>query len=167
MQREELLNRTLDTLTSAYENKTLQAENCAACAVGNMLADCYGVQIIGGPKGSLGWSQGANPGRWWTEMAVFRGLIPRNWGDVHERKHIEIVTGYTMDELCQIEEAFESGAKTSSSDKQYAGLQAVYEALLDIHSVEDVTSVQECIFAPTKVVEPIAVEVKEDELVFA
>jgi hypothetical protein len=136
MIRSELYHKTVDILTAAYFNDTLEHGNCAACAVGNMVA--HGMNYKFTRKyGGLNWLE---------VDAYDETQVARNWFNVifhrtqpNERQRQEIEsTGYDIYELTQIESAFENADEGDSSDEyMFNGLMAVIDVLDEIHENKD------------------------------
>ena len=141
---------TVDVLVKAYMNDTLRHGYCPACAVGNMIANSMGIEIVKEDGyGGLCW-QGAVP-QW--DNVFYTGAHPDEVGaqemdlDSYQgeaKKQIDS-TGYTVDELAQIEKAFESKNPTyfHESDTEFdrdewmfRGLMAVVDVLAEIHNVD-------------------------------
>lgn len=136
MKNKELYQRTVDILVAAYFNDTLAHNDCAACAVGNIVAANLGVCVVEGRDGYWKWKgkkiyRNGYSTNWFP--AVVNNQTPSN----RQKKEIA-VTGYSIHDLTKIESAFE-GARTGKSDDEYMfnGLMAVIEVLDQIHENTD------------------------------
>ena len=145
----------IDALVHAYFNDTLAKGNCHSCAIGSIVANSWGFK----PK-SLG------------EKIVKDGISNARWSDAFYTSNIGIQscnenyftsrevlacvrpTGYSIEELMNIEHAFEKNAKIHHSnycdftkkeveEDQYNGLMAVLDVLCDIEGVADVSEYKE------------------------
>ena len=133
MKNQELFNRTHAILTEAYLNDTLQHGNYCGCAVGNLVAADQNCRPYKTPFG-VKWEEGS--GSAWFAVVVSR--VPHT--KELERLGYEQVasTGYSVEELQLIEEAFEDGAHEAMAhlkEPQFAGLCAVFETLSHIHEM--------------------------------
>lgn len=135
---------TVDILVKAYLNGTLLHSNCHACAVGNIVADCMGERV---DKNRMMWEK--NTPMWDDVFCVdyidyktgirSQSLYPQNY---HGSSKIQIdSTGYTWQQLSQIEKAFETApcqrnAKSYDEEWMFNGLMAVVDVLAEIHNVD-------------------------------
>jgi hypothetical protein len=142
-------------LTKAYLNGNLQNGNCAACAVGNLIADALGIRVTrlitakdhehyGHPGNRLIWV-GAEP-NW---LGALFGKRDDDFADEHGYSRDEqlAATGYSLDELSSIEVAFESARRMNyficlPAEATYQGLLAVVDVLAEIHGVDVATGKQ-------------------------
>lgn len=148
MKNKELFDRSVAVLTKAYINDTLKHGHCQACAVGNLVCaaryngdkqeydDAEIVSAFSGELGSWGWSSvfSAQPND--TDLnGMLKWEKSVDLGEYAGRAKREIdSTGYTVDELVEIEYAFESCSE--EGDKMLNGLYAVYDVLCEIHEVQ-------------------------------
>ena len=116
MNREQRFQRSVNVLLDA---ETLVPGDCAACAVGNLLADSLEQEIVRGPR-SYEWSGELNS-TFWYDRLYHSTITEDNYLDSVE---------YTEEELRKIEQAFENARPAEF------GLERVFEALFDIHDVE-------------------------------
>lgn len=138
MKNPELYNKTVEILVQSYLNDTLVKGSCACCAVGNIIAANSGVVIerVGRP---CNYGKGLPIEEWYGKL-LRRELLTDE----------ELSTGYTTQELTQIESAFESnteiygrmydsGLYTEKQilEDQYNGLMAVIDVLDKIHENTD------------------------------
>lgn len=152
----EKFNHSVNVLLKAYLNDTLVHENCYACAVGNLVADGMGTEVIVskgcGSRRNLVWSnKEIYPGLEYSVEASGWGALfstSINHGTNRKRQevnakylssprvknHIES-TGYTWEQLAIIEKAFEFVDKRKK-DKMFNGLMAVVDALANIHNID-------------------------------
>src|SRR6187549_2861579 len=106
-------NSTVDILVKAYLNGTLLHGNCAACAVGNIIAHNRGYEVCDGY-----WKEGEFIGQQPAWSAVFETwnnktkFIPTAY---HGRAQEDIESsGYSLGDLMKIEKAFETGERNCS-----------------------------------------------------
>lgn len=135
-------NHTVNVLVQAYLNNTLIHNDCAACAVGNIIAAEIGAKIITDESGFFGssWVRGGNEivvG--WTEVfcTTSRGQHINSKAYIGQVKRQIDVTGYSWQELAAVERAFESAPSGGSGDSyMFNGLMAVVDVLADIHGID-------------------------------
>lgn len=115
MKNQEQFNRTISTCVKAYQNDTLRHWNCAACAVGNLIAA----------------SIGSFTPMW--QYVFISGTFNLNAYTGEAKRQIDS-TGYTVQELAKIEHAFETASfGQSTEDWIFNGLMAVVDVLMEIH----------------------------------
>jgi len=142
MKNKELYDKTISILVQAYLNDTLEHSNCAACAVGNIVAVNMGVKLFkqryfAMPIGSRGTP--ADTGLWFN--AISDGFVNKNMLSPDILLQVKS-TGYTPEELAKIELAFESADAPNGISNcfepvwMYNGLMAVVEVLGQIHEVD-------------------------------
>ncbi len=161
MKNPELFNKTVDILVKSYHEGTLAHHEGAGCVLGNIIAHNLGVKVI--PNEEAGypyftsnggiakqpkfkWSNGVLP--YWASvqsMGVIHKVDLQNAdlkaiGLYIKGKQQLASTGYSSEELLQIERAFESQyAQDLRGDQDgYKGLMAVVEALQIIHEANEV-----------------------------
>lgn len=144
MIKEELYHKTVGILYDAYFNDTLEHRNCYACAVGNLIAANNGYEFTTEHSGlrNFVWRGFAPYGEEWIgrKVAHWYGLVSpfRNCTDKDVALKQILSTGYSIDEIILIEQAFESGDFGESKDEEmFNGLVAVLEVLKEIHQVTD------------------------------
>lgn len=151
--RLDLYKKTVDILYEAYFNDTLEHGNCYACAVGNIVAANCGYKIMKDPTikreiiQEMYW-EGFAP---YTLSAQNHDIMRtatyytlKSWEKTPEEVREQIKkTGYTLNELRVIEEAFEN---CSSCDEDgditdeawmFNGLVSVLDVLKEIHEIDD------------------------------
>jgi hypothetical protein len=139
MKQKELFTKTIGILVKAYFDKTLAHGDCACCAVGNLVCAGYGDVL---PKNPYGKDELSKYRQWGSLLAMGYSLNMAN-----AERNIE-VTGYTIDELTQIEGAFEDGynihwtqygnkTDTEIEQSQYNGLMRVVDTLMLIHEANE------------------------------
>lgn len=155
MLREKLYYNSLNVLIRAYFKNTLKGGVCTACAVGNLIADACGFQVVeinvldtnfnkvekhlvwnnkNGKMISPDWNRAFST-KFLFGIFPFQKYTPLNYRVFQEE--IDSV-GYTIDELRQIEYAFEKGYnKLFCSDRMFSGLCAVVKVLDKIHQNTD------------------------------
>lgn len=127
---------TVNILVKAYFNDTLQHCNCAACAVGNMIADAKGIELYKNNEGQVAWRA---PLPIWIK-AIGGGEIKswvKNFGQAIQEAES---TGYTTEQIVKIEYEFEYGVsypdESGNDDVDgYFGLMRVLSVLAEIHNV--------------------------------
>ena len=142
---------SVDVLVKAYLNDTLVHGNCYACAVGNLVCHGMGFIMAKGINESnrfVHWVGQKYPG--WPNG--WGGVVSSDFGedddgntiieqeiDIDYFKGIAMIqiesTGYTVDQIAQIEYAFES-ARITDGDVMFKGLLAVVDVLAEIHGVD-------------------------------
>jgi hypothetical protein len=155
---------SVSVLTKAYLNNTLINGNCWACAVGNLVADSLGLQILidddihWGKVGETREERAAVDGErqplWYNCMMNNRVYSNQyNYTTIGTASMAQIAnTGYSLSEVTQIENAFESARLSILEEDQdletradlakrdervmYQGLLAVVDVLAKIHGVE-------------------------------
>lgn len=157
MKRAELYQRSVDILAKAYMDNTLEHNNCAACAVGNLVAANNGYEIIPNLKMSAvaQWCKPKGIGvdffnPEWHKVFMTGGVHDVRTGNItrHQDRDPQAYrgeaaqqidsTGYSWQELSQIEHAFEIAPKGSSEDEwMFNGLMAVVDVLDRIHENTD------------------------------
>src|SRR6185295_19985371 len=153
MNRPELYKKTVDILYQAYFDDTLRHGNCHACAVGNIVAanmgfkyktyrGLYGISIcydFPDDRVNIHWNVAHPLARLGWPSAFFTAGDYQSFGEVDESGRLQIEsTGYSIDELAQIEFAFEVADKGLSDDEyMFNGLSAVLDILARIHEVTD------------------------------
>jgi hypothetical protein len=132
MKRPELYQRTVDILVQAYFNDTLRHGSCAACAVGNIIANSNNIAIVERGFGTLSWV-GRCSDNWYLDLCC--GPNPEAGFDT---KRLIEKTGYSVAQIIAIEEAFES-THYDEVDAMFNGLMAVIDVLDQIHENTDST----------------------------
>lgn len=132
MKNESLFHKTVNILVQAYLNDTLVPSMCSACAVGNLVAANCGYKID-------------------MDMPLYKGFVRPMWQKlVWSNKEHEVTdetyyqiqsTGYSVDELRQIERAFMNGGYPYDFDENSPDytlkLYQVVDLLCDIHEMND------------------------------
>ncbi len=146
MNRPELFHRTVEILTNSLQNGTLEHNDCSACAIGNLVAaNMYN----GDAEKIVSISENAWSSVFYTNYET--GMQAIRFDNYKGRAKEQIdSTGYSLEECCAIEIAFELAPakciteyklnpKCEPSDKDpewmVNGLRAVYDVLCDIHEV--------------------------------
>jgi hypothetical protein len=149
-------NYTVNVLVKAYLNNTLEHGKCAACAVGNIIADCKGITPQKDAFGRHEFDYFTNDiPVFWHYLFMTDGITQKPYDDsewissqdIKERKkagHEQVIsTGYTIEEMAKIEYAFET-APGRPQDKfdgfddkwMFNGLMAVVDVLAQIHGID-------------------------------
>ena len=129
------LKNSIEVLQKAYLNETLEAGNCQACAVGNLVAASDYEGTISDWRYVFCTNEGA--------QEFYDSRNSREYSVLHDLglEAIE-ATGYSVAELAKIEFAFESALTENEAEdmpehqSQWIRLQAVLEVLFDIEGVE-------------------------------
>ena len=136
---------TVNILVKAYLNDTLKHEDCAACAVGNILGtnswailfvtpSCFeGVlpQIIAPADYVIGVNGYGD--RMLCAIKDYPEVLPK----IEKANSAIEQSGYSITELARIENAFEAAPKGKDDDEwMFNGLMAVVDVLADIHQVD-------------------------------
>jgi hypothetical protein len=136
-------DNTVQILVKAFLEGTLAKHNCAACAVGNICAASLGVGFTKDNVFGMEWAEQAP-----SWHSVFCTSFPsdkaqKTWPELYKGAAKEQIdaTGYTWQELAQIEFAFETAHLDVHSDEaEFAGLMAVVDVLANIHGVDLTTA---------------------------
>lgn len=117
--------KTVDVLVKAYLNGTLEHGNCCACAVGNIIADSCGFKYVRTPGSCREWDWLFYRPEWYSKF------------DNRVRSCYQTeATGYTVDELNKIEQAFEGLDIARGYDYMFDGLMRVLDVLAEIHKID-------------------------------
>jgi hypothetical protein len=144
-----MFDESISILVQAFLNGTLLHSNCAACAVGNIIAAKIQAKVIVSGKRSdffsldAQWIRGASEIQpIWDEVFCTNGTRQDIDPDAYKgwaKRQID-TTGYSWQELARIEKAFESVPYSidefNSEDHMYRGLMAVVEVLASIHGID-------------------------------
>lgn len=131
------ISHAIDVFLKAIENGTLAKGRCKACAVGNLVANALGIEIK-----ELNHNYLIEWGFWYPYLEC---AIPSKQ-DLLGKKEIE-ATGFSVDEIRQIEAAFEENTRISYLDyakyskeqirqDQINGLEAVIEVMMEFDDVK-------------------------------
>lgn len=147
-----MFDKSVGILVRAYLDETLEHGSCAACAVGNLIAGYIDAKVS---VNSVYWTRGVNSiTPLWTEVFIcdhpnpseIQSVYPGNYkGWV--KKQID-ASGYTWQELAEIERAFEMQApydpdqENQVAESMFNGLMAVVDVLATIHNI-DLTAKEE------------------------
>lgn len=146
----ERFKKAYNALVNAFYNGTLQAGNCRACAVGNIVASCINFELK--PEHLEIATEGLDNTGW---IKSVREAFHISSGDISEKvwnkqyTSIELhdITGYSPLELAKIESVFEentylknyfeiSYSEEELLEDQYNGLVAVVEVLLELDNIK-------------------------------
>lgn len=151
------VQRAIDTLLDAINNRTLAKGTCVACAVGNLVAKGMGAEIerITHPK-QTSFQCNEDNGYWgklfYTSHGYQKRLITDEKWEKNAMENIK-ATEFSLAELMAIEFAFETNTEISwehyhrHSDEeikkdQIKGLEAVINVMMDFDDIkEDVKEV--------------------------
>lgn len=133
MNRPELYQKTVDILVKAYFDDTLIHGDCYACAVGNIIAGNCGFTYGENEYSVMHCDALKKKGLSWNEWLNYPNFFIRDSQNMSaEERDMVARTGYSFQELCSIESAFEDEVDTKG-DEMFNGLMAVVEALDKIH----------------------------------
>lgn len=134
----ELFHDTVGILVRAYMNDTLRHGDCAACAVGNIVAHRMGLSIVPDPEyveepqPFMMWSNGEYPNKGWYQVTRAKSGYSEN-----AMRQI-LASGYRPAHLRLIEYRFEKADPGRSSDQwMFNGLMAVVDVLCEIHGMNE------------------------------
>lgn len=132
---------SVNVLVKAYLNGTLLHCDCQACAVGNLVADSRGYNILDTEHGYATWKNSKNK----YVLSIWQDAV---WG-LGDHNSDTKRTGYSVRQLSEIENAFEhcerpTGRPVYDNDDEWMfnGLMAVVDVLADIHGI-DLTTKEE------------------------
>jgi len=135
-------NHSVNVLVKAYLNDTLVNGHPCGCAVGNLIADSYGLKVEAwfdeyDELYLAKWDNSENDGfAWFTLIHPLR--LGRESNDELGREQIS-KTGYSECEVYRIEKAFEQFDgyyELSKDDIMFKGLMAVVDVLAEIHNID-------------------------------
>lgn len=144
-------DHTVNVLVRAYLKETLQHQNCACCAVGNIISEACGYTVHSTGEEDFWVDQKLtvyDPRVWGkvfgtTVKKTFFGLrkIRETYFQFHkinsQTKIWADETGYSIPELARIERAFERAPMGKTSDQfMFNGLMAVVDVLAEIHGID-------------------------------
>ncbi len=137
MKNKELFDNTVKILVNAYLDNSLVQGNCHACAVGNIIAASMRIKY----DKNLKWigQQVAWP-QVFVTVSFEIAQVKRPWNNTGPAKEQISSTGYTWQELAQIEYAFERARWAKlQEERMFNGLMAVIEVLSQIHEMDEIT----------------------------
>lgn len=148
-------DETVSILVKAFLDGTLAHADCAACAVGNIIAAKIGAKIVCIENVGYGGAEWERDGDWltigWPEVFCTRNgdqvVQPGKYlGQI--KRQID-ASGYTWRELAKIESAFEAAHNPESNRDEagepvdqlnpewmFNGLMAVVDVLAEIHNID-------------------------------
>ena len=144
------IQKAIDIFLDSLNNGTLVAGNCSACAVGNLVAEAFGIKYhvdeIAVWYDRIEAINREYPPTVWTNFFM-NGIVKDN-NDASEKKAMDIIckqTGFTLPELAAIERAFESNCylKGIGHDpielrkSQIEGLAAVVEVMMGFDGIQE------------------------------
>ena len=147
MRNQELFNRTIDILVKAYQNDTLVYSDCAACALGNMIAANNGIRLIREADfvfispASNDMVCGVKYDYWHMAVWVATGKLCAN-ASIDYINVLE-TTGYTAKQCAEIELSFYTGVcydpndELDGADNTFQGLMSVVDTLMTIHEATE------------------------------
>lgn len=146
--------KAYDSLYRAYREGTLAKGACSACAVGNIIAHALNAKIYMSMDRVTYLCDDNN--RFWVTLfgTSNSGVQRKTYLNSNSQEIIRLseklkdLTGYSVDEMAQIEFAFESSASIYPEDYQqyekpeilislYTGLTAVLEVMLKLDDIEN------------------------------
>lgn len=131
MKNKELFDRTIGILVKAYFENTLEHGSCMACAVGNLIAANCGLKV-NLKRPTKKWN---NDIAEWYNISI--GADKRNYNYKLAKEQI-LSTGYSIDEVNWIEQAFERVRLfKDKNDRAFKGLMNVVDTLMQIHEANE------------------------------
>ena len=139
---ENRITRAIDTLLEALNNGTLAKGNCAACAIGSLVAKAKGVNV----------SEGATS-NWGLHFSTMHGIQKRSVEEIIISEAIRVFlrdkiidgmnqinsTEFTKDELMKIEFAFETNSEISYFQySNYTKKEIIEDQVKGLHAVIEV-----------------------------
>lgn len=121
-------DHTVNVLVKAYLNGTLEHGNYCSCAVGNIIADSIGAQLVLKDNRLISKYRWLHPdyngSEWFLKMNGASDMIAKS--------------GYTDQEIWRIEKTFEGARRCGYEDDEdrFRGLMAVVDVLAEIHGVD-------------------------------
>lgn len=132
MKNPELFQKTVGILVKAYQNDTLNLVNCAACAVGNIIAANMGFICKPSIFSFLDPVNNNVLDTLWGNVIINEKFI--NYNDyVGKAKEYIDSTGYTPLELAKIEASFMNNSADFCGGEIFNGLMAAVDTLMQIH----------------------------------
>jgi hypothetical protein len=149
--------KAYNALYNAFMNDSLAKGSCSACAVGNIVAAAQGDKVFQTKTNQFGFRHFECSGNnsWWSYLFVTsdgaqeRFKYGDNYGlfplEDYEIKLTEL-TGYTVDQMAEIEFVFETSTKIPYTEydyhnqqeimeDQFAGLMAVMDVLIKFDEI--------------------------------
>ena len=144
------IQKAIDIFLDSLNNGTLLAGNCSACAVGNLIAEAFGMKYF--VEGTticyddiVSINREYSPTVW--SNFFINGTVKDN-NDASEKKAMDIIckqTGFTLPELAAIERAFESNCYLKGKDhdpielrkSQIKGLAAAVEVMMGFDDIQE------------------------------
>lgn len=155
--------KAYNALYKAFMNNTLAKGYCAACAVGNILADAQGgIVRVEINKHDISVECDVD-NKFWNNLFTTSGRVQSFYGEAHGIEELELLeykeriltlTGYTWQEFARIEYAFETASKIGGHwysnhteeeimEDQFNGLMAVMDVLIELDEVKEGNSYKE------------------------
>lgn len=140
----ERFKRAYDALVKSYFNNTLAKGSCAACAVGNILADAVGMRTLQPEEVEKRFPYSNSVAEWY-DYKIPEWPLRLYTHKVSQK--IRELTGYTGREISKIEEAFEENTHIHWMDyptkspseiltDQFNGLKAVVELMMEFDNIK-------------------------------
>lgn len=144
MKNQKLFDRTIGILVNAYLNGVLNYADCAACAVGNLIAANCNYKIVKSATGSDCYDWIGCHVKWGRAIYIGEG-IPNELGGSESIEQIK-KSGYSVSNAAKIEFAFykgciHDGKYFGTDEENFKGLMSVCDTLMQIHeaSKEEIT----------------------------
>jgi hypothetical protein len=152
MKTPERFNRAINALVDSFFNDTLAKGNCAACAIGNIVAAGYNDKVIR-KEGKKNTYHCKSPNNRWSSLFAtadnIQDIDKSKLADECVLENIK-VTGYLWEDLAKIEKAFENNTeihnlnyekytKKEIMEDQYNGLVAAIDVLCRIEGLDSIT----------------------------
>jgi hypothetical protein len=147
----ERFEKAYNALLKAFMNDTLASGTCAACAVGNIIADAMGGVVYKDDDDNFRCNIDND---WWKNVFLTTDYCQKIYNVESDenikdyRKRMFELTGYKWDELAKIERVFEKNTKIKVysypdhgeheiMEDQFNGLMAVMDVLIEIDDIEE------------------------------
>src|SRR6186713_2209173 len=145
MKNSERFNRAIAGLIAGFFEGNLAKGDCGACAVGNIVAHCYGKKAFLSELDDFTFN--SHWGKVFKTIAEYGQFIDIDYYRDEAKENID-VTGYSIRELAKVEKVFEENteidfteyhkhSKDEIMQDQYNGLMAVVEVLCQIEGIEN------------------------------
>lgn len=140
MKNKQLFDKTIGILVNAYMNNTLAHGSCMACAVGNLIAANNGlvVNLENRENENATWNEDISSP--WYHIVIGS----RNMGGRKIGLSQILSTGYSISNIIEIENSFESAIKLDG-ERTFNGLMLVCDTIMQIHeaTTEEITEAKQ------------------------
>jgi len=139
MKNQQLFDKSVSILVNSYHKGTLQHGNACGCGIGNLIAGNLQIPIIENSRFNI-WRNDSRKYIWasgepeWIYVHVIGIMKTPSEENGYQRGLIQIAaTGYTPEESCSLEFAFERGCRGRADIDGFNGLMAMVDRLTQIH----------------------------------